>query len=68
MAGEHGSGEVIEAHLAGRASVALPLALPLVMAHAPLVAPALRAMHALRPAQTPNRLETPGIIDQVPSR
>src|SRR3712207_2895554 len=65
MAGEEGAGQVIEARLAGRASVALALWLPVVMAvprH--LVTLALRTPHALGPAQTPDRVEAFGIIDQ----
>src|SRR5215203_272935 len=66
MAGENGIGEVIEAHLTGRAPVALPAPLPLVMAMSRhLGAPALRAPHALGPAQMPNRLKAPGIVDQA---
>src|SRR3954463_5347175 len=65
MAGEDGVGQVIEPRLAGQAPVALPVPLPLVMAvprH--LVAAALRALHALRPAQMPDGLEAAGIVDQ----
>src|SRR4051794_22255034 len=65
MAGEDGVGEVIEARVTGQAPVALPVSLPLVMAvprH--LVAVALRALHALGPAQMPDCLEASGIVDQ----
>jgi hypothetical protein len=66
MASENGSGEFIEACLAGQttgATGALPVPLPLGMARH-LVTPAPRAMHALKPAQAPTRLETPDIVDQ----
>ena len=51
MTGEDGLGQVIEAHLAGRAAVALALSLPVIVTiprH--LVTPALRAAHTRGPA------------------
>jgi len=67
MAGEDGVGEVVEPRLTGQAPITLPVPLPLVMAvprH--LVAPALRALHALGPAQMPDCREASGIVDQRP--
>ena len=65
MAGKDRAGEIIEARQAGCAPVALAFALPIVMAMAcNLLTMALRAAHALGPAQTPDRVEALGLIDQ----
>ena len=66
VAGEDGAGEVVEPPAAGLAEVALAMRLGVVAAVLDdLGGPAVGAVHAAGPTERPDRVVTPGIIDQV---
>lgn len=66
MSGQNGPGQIVEAGSAGRASVALPMPLRLIMAiTGDRCAAAVRAADALRPTVLPHQREALRIVQQA---